>query len=194
MALKLEGANFSALPLGGKIFILFAGLALLSGGYYMSIHMTLEEETDQARQRHATLEDQLKEAAERQRQYLKLREELSARDALDKQNVRILPPQAEIPGFLDDLNRLAELSGLQVGTVAPFPERAEEFYFSVPVQLTLSGRYHQLAKFFYNISRLERAINMENISITMSGLADGEEIKLSVGVLATTFRRKDEGA
>lgn len=194
MALKLEGANFSALPLGGKIFILFAGLALLSGGYYMSIHMSLEEETEQARSRHATLEDQLRQAAERQREYLKLREELSAREALDKQNLRILPPQAEIPGFLDDLNRLAELSGLQVGTVSPFPERAEQFYFSVPVQLSLTGRYHQLAKFFYNISRLERAINMENITISLQATGDSEEIKLNVGVLATTFRRKDEGA
>jgi type IV pilus assembly protein PilO len=194
MALKLEGANFGALPLGGKIFILFAGLAMLSAGYYMGVHMSLEEETEQARARNATLQDELRQAAERQRAYLKLREELAARDALDKQNLRILPQEAEIPGFLDDLNRLAELSGLQVGSVSPFPERAESFYFRVPVQLTVTGRYHQLAKFFYNISRLERAINMENITIGMHAGGESDEIRLVVGVLATTFRRKDEGA
>lgn len=197
MAPKLEAVNFAALPLGGKIFILFAGLALLSAGYYMAIHMGLEEDIEQARVQHSTLEEQLRQAAERQRQYLKLREELAARDALDKQNLRILPEEAEIPGFLDDLNRLAELSGLQVGAVSPFPERAEQFYFGVPVQLTLTGRYHQLAKFFYNISRLERAINMENIGINVvseggPGSAEGEEIRLQVQVLATTFRRKDD--
>ncbi len=193
MALKLEGTNFSALPLGGKIFVLFAVLSVLSAGYYMGIHMSLEEATDQARTRHTEFQEQLRQAAERQRQFLKLREEVANREALDKQNLRILPKHAEIPGFLEDLNRLAELSGLQVGTVSPAPERAEQFYFRVPVEFTIAGRYHQLAKFFYNISRLERAINMENIRISVTSGLNKEDVSLNVGVLATTFRRKDQG-
>ena len=53
--------------------------------------------------------------AAQQKEYLKLREELANREALDRQNMRVLPDTAEIPAFLDDLNRLAELSGLRVG-------------------------------------------------------------------------------
>lgn len=191
MAPKFEGPNFAALPAGGKVFVLFTMLALLSGAYYFGFHMGLEDDTASARARHATLQTQLQEAAERQKDFLELREELASREAIDQQNLRILPMQAEIPGFLDDLNRLTELSGLKVKQVSPTPERAEELYFRVPVQLQLEGRYHQLAKFFYNVSRLERAINMENISI-VSNTAEGEEIPLTVNVLATTFRRREE--
>ena len=36
----------------------------------------------------------------------------------------------------------------------------------MPVALAIRGRYHELAKFFYNISRLERAINMEDLSLS----------------------------
>jgi type IV pilus assembly protein PilO len=141
------------------------------------------------------LEGQLREANDRQREYLKLREELAAREQLDKQNLRVLPPTAEIPAFLDDLNRLAELSGLETQSVQPMPEAPEQFYVQVPVSLEIRGRYHQLAKFFYNVSRLERAINMADIQLApISGAsASSNSTMLGVKVKATTFRPK-EGA
>jgi type IV pilus assembly protein PilO len=193
MAPKLPTGNFAQLPLAGKIFLLVAGLALLTSGYYLGVHMGLEEETEAALRSHAALEQQLREAHARQKEYLRLREEVAAREALDKQNLRILPVSAEIPAFLDDLNRLAELSGLEMSRVEPSPEVGEEFYIRVPVDLQLRGRYHELAKFFYNISRLERAINMEDIDVSGSATSTDEnaEIQLAVTVRATTFRRKE---
>jgi type IV pilus assembly protein PilO len=190
MAPKLPNTNFATLPVGAKIFMLVVALLLVGTGYYLGVHMQLEEETQDAVRRHDSLNNELNEARERQKQYLKLREEMASRDALDHQNLRILPDTTEMPAFLDDLNRLAELSGLRVISVGPRPEKAEQFYVRVPVALMLKGKYHQLAKFFYNISRLERAINMENIALA-GAEKDGEDINLSVQVLATTFRRPD---
>ena len=116
---------------------------------------------------------------------------MTQREALDKQNLRILPATAEIPAFLDDLNRLAELSGLQTVSVQPNPESAESLYIKVPVALVMRGKYHELAKFFYNISRLERAINMENLTLGVQERKTDGEVLLAVNVRATTFRRKD---
>lgn len=190
MAAKTTQSTFAALPVAGKAFLLFALLALVSAGYYLGVHMSLEQETDEAQKRHEVLQNDLKQAQERQKEYLRLREELASREALDRQNMRVLPDTAEIPAFLDDLNRLAELSGLRVGNVSPRAEAAEQFFVRVPVALSLGGKFHQLAKFFYNISRLERAINMENISLTQP-TKESDDIVLSVSVLATTFRRPD---
>ena len=190
MAAKITQSSFSSLPPVGKAVLLVAMLALLSGAYYAGIHMGLEEEADAAQRQHAVLTNDLNQARERQKEYLRLREELAAREASDKQNMRVLPETAEIPAFLDDLNRLAELSGLRVSNVGPRAEAGEQFFVRVPVSLTLEGKFHQLTKFFYNVSRLERAINMENISLTQPK-KDGEEINLTVSVLATTFRRPD---
>jgi type IV pilus assembly protein PilO len=193
---KLQANSFAALPVGAKVFALVLGLALLTAGYYFGLHMGLEEETEAAMRRSKVLEGQLKEANDRQREYLRLREELSAREQLDKQNLRVLPQTAEIPAFLDDLNRLAELSGLETASVTPQPEKEDKFYVSVPVALVVRGRYHQLAKFFYNVSRLERAINMQDLELTpkdaKSASAADVDV-LGVTVRATTFRRK-EGA
>jgi type IV pilus assembly protein PilO len=190
MAVKLPQSSFAALPPVGKAVLLVALLAVVSGGYYVGMHMTLEEETQDAQRQHSVLTNDLNQARERQKEYLRLREELAAREASDKQNMRVLPETAEIPAFLDDLNRLAELSGLRVANVGPRAEAGEQFFVRVPVSLKIAGKFHQLMKFFYNVSRLERAINMENIALTQP-TKDGDDIIMSVSVLATTFRRPD---
>ena len=191
MAPKLPTGSFSQLPVAGKAFLLIVILVLITSGYYLGFHMSLVEDTESAQRRHDTLESQLNEAKQRQKEYLKLREEVSVREALDKQNLRILPVTAEIPAFLDDLNRLAELSGLRMEQVSPRPESSEQFYVKVPVDLSIAGRYHELAKFFYNISRLERAINMEDVRIRVADRHADGEVALAVAVRATTFRRKE---
>ena len=194
MAAK-QANSFAALPAGAKIFLLFAGLGVMTAGYYGGFHMALEDETASAQRKHGVLQQQLEDAHARQTEFLKLREELAGREALDQQNLRILPVTAEIPAFLDDLNRLAELSGLEMANVQPAPEVGDKFFVRVPVTLSINGGYHQLAKFFYNISRLERAINMEDIVLNMGkgkgATAEEESIRLSVSVRATTFRRSE---
>ena len=189
MAPRIQASSFAQLPLVAKLFVLVLILGLLTSGYYAGVHLGLEEETEAAQRRHASLEQQLQEARDRQKEYLKLREEVSVREALDKQNLRILPVTSEIPAFLDDLNRLAELSGLQMQSVQPNPEVSEKLYTKVPVALAIKGRYFELAKFFYNISRLERAINMEDLNLRVAERKGAEgEVQLAVNVRATTFR------
>jgi type IV pilus assembly protein PilO len=190
MAPKLQVGGFGQLPVAAKLFVLVLILGVLTSGYYAGVHLGLEEETEAATRKHAALEGQLQEARNRQKEYLKLREEVTVREALDKQNLRILPVTAEIPAFLDDLNRLAELSGLQMDSVQPNAETTEKLYTKVPVALAIHGRYHELAKFFYNISRLERAINMEDLNLRVAERKGDGEVQLAVNVRATTFRRK----
>src|ERR1700759_4392132 len=97
MAPKPSTSSFVALPSGAKVVLLFGILALVSGGYYFGAHMGLEQETEEAQRRHEVLQNDLNQARERQKEYLKLREELASREAQDRQNLRILPDTAEIP-------------------------------------------------------------------------------------------------
>ena len=70
----------------------------------------------------------------------------------------------------------------------------------LPVRLQLGGRYHQLARFFAQVSQLPRLISMENILLgqppTSSAGENEDEVVIPVEVLATTFRRPntDEAA
>ena len=182
--------QFAKMPSSSKILLLAMMLVLLGGAYYSLFHSGLTEQIEAEQSQRAKLEDELAKAKELQRNFLALREELESRKLAEQELVRVLPTRAEIASMLADLNRLAELSGLTIKSVEPEGERADKFYYKIPVNLMLSGRYHQLSKFFYNVSRLPRAINMENIVINEPKLR-GEDLILQVRVLATTFRRKD---
>jgi type IV pilus assembly protein PilO len=186
-------SGFATLPTGAKVGLLVLMLGLVTALYYFVFHMSLTDEIDQATSQHAQLENDLRAAQQRQEEYLRLTQELAAREARDRDNKRVLPEEAEIPAFLQDLNRLAELSGLGMSLVEPRPEEPGPSYTRIPVTLALRGKYHQVAKFFYNVSRLERAIGMEDLQLREPQVV-GEDVVLRINVRATTYRRPAPGA
>jgi len=188
---------FAKLPALAKVGLGVGILALIGAVYYFALHMSLNEEIQQATTQHVRLQSRMTEARAQNAEYVRLREELSQREGLDAANLRALPAEAETAAFLQDLNGLAELSGLEIRLVEPRPEEPGDHYVRLPVRLQLGGRYHQLARFFYNVSRLDRLISMENIELSSpNGAAtagdQSEGVVISVEVLATTFRRPDE--
>jgi type IV pilus assembly protein PilO len=180
--------SFESLPVVAKGFVLVLVVAVLSVGYYLALHMSVADRLSAAEAAHRTLQQQLQEQERRQQEYLRLTQELADREAIDRRNKLTLPEDAEIAAFLQDLNRLAEISGLRIRMVEPRPEEAQDLYVRIPVSLQLTGRYHQLMKFFYGVGRLERAINMENITLG-NPRREGEGEVIDANVLATTFRR-----
>jgi len=181
--------TFVGLPGWGKAVALVGVLALLGGGYYTVIYSSISGDLKAAGQKQKQLQDQIRDAERREKQYLELTQELANREVADRQNRRILPEDAEIAAFLQDLNRVAELSGLTIRLVEPRPEQRQELYSKIPVVLALTGRFHQMGKFFYNVSKLDRAISMENIRMTQPKLLPSGEMIIDVDVRATTYRR-----
>ncbi len=186
--------SFSDIPSWGKILILVGVLVIISAGFYVALYMSVSDQITEAEGQQERLKREIQEAKRREEQYLQLTQELADREVVDRHNKKILPEEAEIPAFLQDLDRVAELSGLQIRLVEPRPEEVQEFFARIPVGLAFTGRFHQLSKFFYNISRLDRAISLENIQLdTPRELANGELV-LDASVLATTYRRAPEDA
>jgi type IV pilus assembly protein PilO len=181
--------TFIGLPRWGKVLALVGILVLLSVAYYALVHSSIATDLQGAQAQKEQLQDQIREAERREKQYLELTQELANREVADRQNRRILPEDAEIAAFLQDLSRVAELSGLTIRLVEPRPEQRQELYSKIPVVLALKGRFHQLTKFFYNVSKLDRAISMENIRMTQPTLLSSGEVVVNVDVRATTYRR-----
>jgi type IV pilus assembly protein PilO len=181
--------TFVGLPGWGKALGLIGVLALLGGAYYALVYSSISTDLEAAQQKQKQLQDQIRDAERREKQYLELTQELANREVADRQNRRVLPEKAEIAAFLQDLNRVAELSGLTIRLVEPRPEQRQELYSKIPVVLALTGRFHQMTKFFYNVSKLDRAISMENIRMTQPRLTASGEMLVNVDVRATTYRR-----
>jgi type IV pilus assembly protein PilO len=67
----------------------------------------------------------------------------------------------------------------------------DQFYVRVPMKLEISGRYHQIAKFFYGVSQLDRIINLENVNLGKPEI-HGEDVIVHADVLATAFRAAED--
>lgn len=194
---KSSGEAFAKLPVAAKLALGVGLLAVVGAVYYFALHMSITDEITQAIARHGQLETSMEAARAQNAEYVRLREELSQRVGLNRANLRALPAQSETASFLQDLNRLAELSGLEIRLVEPRPEEPEQHYVRLPVRLQLAGRYHQLARFFYNVSRVDRLISMEDIQLQLAPAqaeqgSQEEGVAIHVEVLATTYRRPDQ--
>lgn len=182
----------SGLPLGAKIGagLLFALLPAIA--YYVIFHTEIEDEIKTAQGRHANLLGDLETAKRNEEAYRVDVEDLNRRQRNKAELMKVLPESAEYHAFLSSVQTVANLVGVELVGWTPREEVPEQFYARVPMQLELRGRFHQLAKFFYNVGQSERIINMENISIREPKVRDGD-VYVSVSVLATAFHAIAEG-
>ncbi len=182
--------NFNYLPAPAKVLVLVVLLGLVTGIYYVALYRPLNDDLEVASRRFEDLKQKERTAEARKAEFVRVSEALLARRAIDQRNRRTLPEEAEIAAFLKDLNRVAELCGLDISLVQPRAEQPQALYVKVPVNLGLRGTFHQVFKFFYNVSKLDRAINLENVRLKLAKPEGGESSStLEVEVLATTFRK-----
>lgn len=171
----------------GFLFALLPAVA-----YYIVFHTEIDDEIGSAKSRHSQLQSELDTAKKAEDAYRLDVEELNRRQRNKAELMKVLPEEAEYHGFLSSVQTVANLVGIELVGWTPREEVPDQFYARVPMQLELRGRFHHLAKFFYNVGQSERIINMENISIKTPQVRDGE-VYLSVSVLATAFHAIAEG-
>lgn len=98
-----------------------------------------------------------------------------------------LPLEKEIPGLLVSIGDLARDRGLEVLRFKPSSEVVKGFYAEVPVALKLAGSYHQAAVFFDSVSKMERIVNIQGL--TLGGAKDvNGKTSLVIDCSAITFR------
>ena len=99
--------------------------------------------------------------------------------------VRQLPSETEVPGLLEDITNTALGSGLSLQEVALQPEQKRDFYSELPINIRVSGSYHELASFVSSVASLPRIVTLHDLTIKPTG---GEGEQLDMQVLARTYR------
>ena len=185
--------QLTKLSLPKKLGALLAIVILIFVAYWYLYASSVLEELESLKETHERLLNEKTAAQRRKSTYEKDRRR---RDELKKnyaQQIRALPAETEMSGFLENLNSQADLVGLELISVKPQNEQPAEYYSRIPVALELKGTYLQLAKFFYLVGNLDRIINIEDISLRVDEV-DETGIQIDAKVLATTFRSVGESA
>lgn len=184
MAFNRAALNRLAFP--AKLGICLGAMALVGTGYFFVFHSDVEERLTQARNTGASLSQDLSKARAAEEAYQKDLAELAEREQRQKELNQILPATTEYPAFLSAVQSAANISGVSLSAWTPRDKVPGKYYAKVPMKVELTGRFHQIARFFYNVGQLDRIINMENISMTDPTMVD-DEVMLKTEALATAF-------
>jgi type IV pilus assembly protein PilO len=97
-----------------------------------------------------------------------------------------LPNQKNVDELLQLFQDRAQKAGIEVTTVEPKPAESEGFYARLPIPMTVSGSYHEIATFFDALARLRRIVNVSNITMEQPKVDKGRVV-VSARFLATAF-------
>lgn len=112
-----------------------------------------------------TVQQQLAKAKKNARELNDWRSKMKKKEAQYKTVMRALPEKEEIPSLLAGISQAGKDAGLEFLLFQPKPESPKEFYAEIPVDINVSGTYHQVAVFFDKVSNLPRIVNMRNMKI-----------------------------
>ncbi len=98
-----------------------------------------------------------------------------------------LPKKTQVPGLLDDIDEKGRLSGLSITSVKLLPEEVGEFYVTLPIEIIVTGSYHNLGSFVSGIAGMSRIVTLHDFDITGK---NPSELKMTI--TAKTYRSLDD--
>jgi type IV pilus assembly protein PilO len=98
-----------------------------------------------------------------------------------------LPDQKEIPELLSTVSTVGREAGLEILVFRQRPENLKDFYAEVPVEMVMRGNYRQVTSFLDAVGRLNRIVNVTNISLR-SPQVRPDGVIIDTSCTAVTFR------
>jgi type IV pilus assembly protein PilO len=185
MATPLQ-ATMAKLPLPAKVGVGAAAVAVLLFAYWFVFYSDVASKIEGAQRQKKSLKDDLASQEQAQASYFADRGELALREQRARELNKVLPAEAQEDAFLSSVQAASNAAGIDLKAYAPTEELVQSFYAKVPMRLEMSGKFHQIAKFAYELGKVDRIINVENIQVADPHV-EGDEIILRGSCLATAF-------
>lgn len=97
-----------------------------------------------------------------------------------------LPSKAEMDALLSDINQAGLGRSLQFDLFRPGQVAVKDYYAELPIQVRVTGRYHDIGAFASDVANLSRIVTLNNLTIVP--VKDGT---LGMDATAKTFRYLD---
>jgi type IV pilus assembly protein PilO len=192
---ELDIGNIGIWPTPVKIvLVLLVCIIVAIGGYYLDTDGQIKKLNTVERQ-----EEQLR------KDYEQKQAKASNLDAYRKQleemkqsfgaMLRQLPNKTEVAELLVDVSQTGLASGLEFELFKPNDEVPREFYAELPIEIKVTGVYHEFGNFISGLAALPRIVTIHDITIkkqTKAGAQDQGGSKLVLQAIAKTYRYLDE--
>jgi type IV pilus assembly protein PilO len=188
---NLDPDNIGMWPLPLRS-IMWLGVSLVAG---FIVYQTLLSQSLLDLQKHLDKEVDLLQVFE-QRAFKAANLEPLKKQMVDMQEsfaalAKQLPDDTEVPGLLEELSQLGLDSGLEFDTIGLANEKAAEFYYELPIQISVQGTYHALGAFVSGIASLPRIVTLHDFTIAPDSKAEQSGL-LKMSITAKTYRYNEE--
>ncbi|MBT2987376.1 MAG: type 4a pilus biogenesis protein PilO [Candidatus Thiodiazotropha sp. (ex Ctena orbiculata)] len=188
---ELDFNNVGIWPMPIKIVVvLLAAVLVLVAGYYLVVEADM-----------ASLEKVQKKEQELRADFKAKQKKASNLDAYRKQleemkqsfgtMLRQLPNKTEVAELLVDVSQTGLASGLEFELFKPQEEVPREFYAEFPIQVKVTGQYHEFGNFISGLAALPRIVTIHNVKISRVAKEDANA-DLLMEATAKTYRYLDE--
>ena len=100
-----------------------------------------------------------------------------------------LPKDTEVPGLIDDISAAALNAGLDLKQIDPADMKKTEFYKELPINIEVSGGYHEMGAFVSGVASLPRIVTLHDFNIVKTNGQD----RLSMEIQAKTYQYDVDG-
>ena len=104
----------------------------------------------------------------------------------------ILPEDYESADLLRGVAAIAALSNLRIRDLEFRDPVPYDFYAESPIQLELTGSYHDLARFFDRIGKFARIINIDDVEINAMREQGVETVEATITAMTFIFLEEQE--
>lgn len=187
----LDLNNLGSWPSAIKVIACFLLLVVvLALGY--NFHLKdLEVDLDRRHAEEETLKQQFSTKAFQAANLEAYKDQMKEMETSFGALLRQLPSDTEVPGLLEDITRTGLGSGLEFEQIKLLPEVTQQFYIELPIQISVLGRYEDLATFASGVASLPRIVTLHDFE--MIPVEDDSASRLRMNVLAKTYRYNDKG-
>jgi len=194
--MALEFKDFSRLKWYYQVLIVGSICGGLLAGFWYQYLTPIQTDIDAKTAKVVELQQIVAKNEARQKELQKIKKEaLELQDKLETLKA-VLPLEKETDQIFRAVQLQASASGLKVSRVAPRATVDHEVYTEYPIDLDVTGTYHNVGMFLDRIRQLPRIVNINGLRL--QGRASEGELAFtsSIGATytATTFVYKEEPA
>lgn len=109
--------------------------------------------------------------------------------------LRRLPDRTEVAALLVEVSQTGRAAGLEFELFQPADEQHKDFYAELPVQIRVTGHFHQFGRFIKGLAALPRIVTIHDIRIDARQVepgASGTTVPLNLEATVKTYRYLNE--
>jgi Tfp pilus assembly protein PilO len=165
---------------------------IILGLFYFVYYKPKNEELISIRDERIKVEAEVAHLKRKKEELDKIEAELEQMKVTLKKLEAIIPQKEEISSILKEMQQLAYDTRLNITKFIQKPEIIKEFYAEQPIEVAITGDYHNLAIFFDRLNNFQRLFNIEDFSITaLREQSDANTISAEWNVKTYIYREEE---